>query len=228
MSEWWTYTLSDFLLFSPRTYYRLFELYNAEIWPAQLVTLALGVVILVLLWHGGARQGRLIAAGLAGSWLFVAWAFHFNRYATINWAAIYVAAGFAIEALLLLAVVIRGTIHFDRKSRAGLGIVLVALLAQPLIGPTLGRPWAQIELFGAAPDPTATVTLAVLLFVRGRFYWLLAAIPAMWCVLSGATLWTMDAPDALVTPTLALVTFLLRLMHRRAEREPISRTAWRP
>ena len=33
MSEWWTYRPSDFLLFAPRTYYRLFELYNAEIWP---------------------------------------------------------------------------------------------------------------------------------------------------------------------------------------------------
>ena len=35
MSEWWTYSLSDFLLFSPRTYYRLFELYNLAIWPTQ-------------------------------------------------------------------------------------------------------------------------------------------------------------------------------------------------
>jgi hypothetical protein len=31
MSEWWTYSLWDFLLFSPRTYYRLFELYNLAI-----------------------------------------------------------------------------------------------------------------------------------------------------------------------------------------------------
>ena len=30
MSEWWTYRLSNFLLFSPRTYYRLFELYNSD------------------------------------------------------------------------------------------------------------------------------------------------------------------------------------------------------
>ena len=45
MAEWWTYTLSDFLLFSPRTYRRLFELYNADIWPAQLVALALGAAI---------------------------------------------------------------------------------------------------------------------------------------------------------------------------------------
>ena len=45
MSEWWTYTLSDFLLFSPRTYYRLFEIYNAAIWPAQIVALGLGLAM---------------------------------------------------------------------------------------------------------------------------------------------------------------------------------------
>ena len=39
MSEWWTYHLSDFLLFAPRTYYRLFELYNAAIWPGAEVQL---------------------------------------------------------------------------------------------------------------------------------------------------------------------------------------------
>jgi hypothetical protein len=43
MSEWWTYRPSDFLLFAPRTYYRLFELYNSEIWPLQIVALLAGV-----------------------------------------------------------------------------------------------------------------------------------------------------------------------------------------
>ena len=41
MSEWWTYTPADFLLFSPRVYYRLFELYNRSFWPVAIVTLAL-------------------------------------------------------------------------------------------------------------------------------------------------------------------------------------------
>ena len=43
MSEWWTYCLSDFLMFSPRTYHRLFELANADIWPLQIVAIAAGL-----------------------------------------------------------------------------------------------------------------------------------------------------------------------------------------
>ena len=49
MSEWWTYRLESFLLFSERVYWRLFELHNAAIWPAQVVALLLGAMILYLL-----------------------------------------------------------------------------------------------------------------------------------------------------------------------------------
>jgi hypothetical protein len=97
MSEWWTYSLSDLLLFSPRTYYRLFELYNAEIWPLQVAALLLGAVLL----RGPPWRGRAIAAALASCWLWVAWAYLLARYDTINWAARYFAAGFAVEAGLL-------------------------------------------------------------------------------------------------------------------------------
>ncbi len=50
MSEWWTYRPEDFLLFSPRVYWRMFELHNAALWPLHLVTFVagLGIVLLVL------------------------------------------------------------------------------------------------------------------------------------------------------------------------------------
>ena len=51
MSEWWTYSLRDLLLFSQRTYTRLFELHNQEWWPLPLFALALGAVLFVLAWN---------------------------------------------------------------------------------------------------------------------------------------------------------------------------------
>ena len=100
MSEWWTYTLSDFLLFSPRTYYRLLELYNLAIWPAQLAGVAIGFAIVALAAREATLRGARIVAGLlAACWLWIAWAFHYQRYAQINWAAPWFAAAFALQGL---------------------------------------------------------------------------------------------------------------------------------
>ena len=43
MSEWWSYRAEDFLLFSPRVYWRTFELHNAALWPLHFATLAAGL-----------------------------------------------------------------------------------------------------------------------------------------------------------------------------------------
>jgi Family of unknown function (DUF6064) len=222
MSEWWTYSLSDFLLFSPRTYYRLFELYNAAMWPLQILALALGVALLGLLLRDTAWRGRAIAAILAACWLWVAWAYLWQRYDTINWAASYFAVGFAIEALLLIWTgIVRDRLGFlsgaGPVGAAGLCIFLFALVGYPLIGPLNGRPWRQAEIFGLAPDPTAIATLGVLVAAH-RPRWSLLIIPLIWCAISAATLWTMQSPDAVVvtaTAALALVLGIWRSILRR-------------
>ena len=223
MSEWWTYTLSDFLMFSPRTYYRLFELHNAAIWPAQVATVLVGLAILWRLRRPEASRGRLIAALLSGCWLFVAGDFHLVGYAKINWAAVYFAAAFGLEAALLIWTgVVRGALPFERGSaasrRVGFWLFLFALLLEPSIGPLLGRSWRQVEVFGAAPDPTAVATLGVLALAAGRARWELLAVPAIWCGITGATLLAMKAPDFCVPPAagaLALWLAAVRTFRRR-------------
>jgi hypothetical protein len=81
-----------------------------------------------------------------------------------------------------------------------------ALLLHPLVAPSLGRSWQAAELFGVMPDPTAVATLGILLLASNRAHWTLQAIPVAWCVISGATLLTIDAPDALTAPLLAVAT----------------------
>jgi hypothetical protein len=206
MSEWWTYSLTDFLLFSPRTYYRLFELYNESLWPAQIAALVAAALIVLLLRQSSETAGRAIPAILALLWAWVAWAFHAERYATINWAAAYFAIAFVAQAaLLLLAALKRDALGFTANPLT-LSLFAFAVIGLPLVSAAL-RDWHQAEVFGLAPDPTAVATLAVLAAAQ-RPPWLLFVIPLLWCAVTGLTLTAMEAPDALVTPAAALLALL--------------------
>jgi len=213
MSEWWTYRPADLLMFSPETYYRLFELYNGDVWPAQILALGAGIAILVLMARGPRWRGRAVAALLAAAWLAVAWAYFLERYASINLAAPYLAWGFAAQAvLIIMSGVLLGRLAFnDPRSlaaKAGIALFLFALLVQPLIGPLIGREWSGVELFGLAPDPTVLATLGVLV-AADRVRWELFVLPVLWCAVTGATLWTMGSPEALLMPSAGLFTLIL-------------------
>ncbi len=210
MSEWWTYRLSDFLLFSPRVYYRLFELHNRALWPAQLLTIALGLAILFLLSRPGRARHRIVPALLGVLWIWVAWAFLWGRFASINWASAYAAPIFALQGLALLWFgTIRGVLSFaqrgDVRDLVGRVLFVGALAGYPLLAPVMGRLWFAAELFGIAPDPTAVGTLAVLALADGRIRWLLLLVPCLWCAVTGATLWTLGAEDFFVAPASALI-----------------------
>jgi uncharacterized protein DUF6064 len=196
MSEWWTYRLGSFLLFSPRTYHRLFELYNLAIWPAQLAGVAIGLAIVALLIGRHRHRDRFIGALLAACWLFVGWAFLYRRYAQINWAAPWFAAAFAFEALLLIGLgAVAGRVVFHPPQGRGFWIaaalIACCVVGWPLLAPLAGRPWSTAETFGVAPDPTAIGTLATLALVRGRIRWLLLIVPLLWCAVAAATQWAM-------------------------------------
>ena len=193
MPEWWTYTLSDFLLFSPRAYHRMIERYNAAVWPGQIVALGLAALIGWLLFRPGRRQGRIIFAILTLLWGWIAWAFLWRRYATINWAATWFAAAFAAEALLLgLIGVARGTASVKMKRNAsgtiGLALFISAGALYPLLSPLCGRGWHEAEVFCVMPDPTVIGTVGLLLLTEGAPRGWALPVPVLWCMISGATL----------------------------------------
>ena len=151
MSEWWSYRLSDFLLFSPRAYWRMFEVHNEALWPLHVPMLAAGLAAIALAVSRPRHHGRMIALLLGILWAFVAWNFFWQRYAAINWVAVYVAPVFALEALLLLV----GGGPFGRLSFVqygprrvvGFALVTFALAGYPLLAPLFGRPWEAAEIF---------------------------------------------------------------------------------
>jgi hypothetical protein len=220
--DWLTYRLSDFLLFSPRTYYRMFELYHDAVWPLHLVVLAIVVVTFVLLRRTDHWAGAVVAALIAVGWLWVGVAFHLQRYATINWAAKYFAGAFVLQAVLVVWFgIVRRRLTFagqtDEIGRLVPAAFVAALVIPPLAVLAQDRGWAQVDLAWLTPDATAITTLALLLGARPSAPKVLLVVPLAWCVVAAATLTALESPEAWV-PVAALIVSVLT-MHRLAQQK---------
>jgi hypothetical protein len=216
MSEWLTYSLSDMLMFSERVYYRMFALYNPEIWPVQLLAFEMGAVVLYLMLVPAGRswRDRGISLILGVLWGWVAWGFLWERFATINWPVAYIVPLFALQAIWFAVMgVIECRLIFAAGNRvvlfAGVTLFAAVLLLYPLIAPLIGRSWQSAEIFGLAPDPTALGTLALLAVADGWRRWALMVVPLLWCLISTVTLSTMGMPDYWIPAAGALAAFAL-------------------
>ncbi len=224
MSEWWTYRPGDFLMFAPRTYWRLFELHNQATWPAAWLLGLAGAAALLLLWRRPAAL-KLLTLGLALAWAGVGWLFLQERYAAVFWAMQWAAWAFLVQAALLLVLAASPA---TRPAPAGpcrsggLGLLAWAVLGQPLLAVLAGRTWMQAEIVGLAPDPTVIATLGVLLCtapVAGAWRWVWGAVWGVamaWCAVSAATLWTMGSPQGWVPAIAAFSAMALRMGWRPA------------
>ena len=196
MTEWWSYRPSDFLMFAPRTYWRLFELHNQAWWPAPWLLALTGLLGLLWLSRHSTLALRVGAVALGLLWAFVGWFFVHERYAPINWAMSWGAWVFLVQALGLAVLGIRRDLKPTPARAARLAGLLLcgwALLGQPLLAWVFARPWRQAEVFGLAPDPTVMATLGLLLGAAagaGATRWLLRGLWGLslaWCAVSAAS-----------------------------------------
>lgn len=211
-----SYSLSDLLLFSDRVYRRMFILHNETWWPLQAVTLASGLFVLWNIARPSRLGLRIACAALAAMWAFVAWAFFWERYATINWAAPYLTPAFALQAALLAALALRPLSVAAGQERISVARVLAtlvgatALAGYPLITGLGTGSWRGAEVVGLTPDPTALLTLALLSVTPGAIAGLGWIIPILWVVKTGLTLWTLEVAWALLAPLTGLTLLIVR------------------
>jgi hypothetical protein len=208
-----SYAPGDFLMFGPEVYWRLFELQNTALWPAPVIAALLGLLALPVLIRGHPLHIRgvlvLFALACLGAAQFLA-----ARYAPINWPVIYAAWGFGAQAALLAVLAVVGPVQ-GRAEAGGTGglagwmLLVHAAMLHPFTGIVFGRPLAQAEIAGIAPDPTAIACLGLVTLVRpGLAGLVLGLVPALWCVLSAATLLTLGEAQGWVPLGAALVWLL--------------------
>jgi hypothetical protein len=164
--------------------------YNRAIWPVQV---ALTLAALTAVWVAFRRApdaGRLVTAVLAVLWAWMAIAYHWAYFTTINKAA------WAFGALCLAGAaafawwgVRRKAVHVEAHpgAVAAFGWVLIAfaLLVYPAVGKLLGHDYPATPTFGL-PCPTTIFTIGMLMLMTPSTPRWLYIAPLLW-TLVGST-----------------------------------------
>lgn len=209
MEGWSSYALSDFLLFSSQTYFRQFALIFDAAMPLPPLLHGLAAASLWLSGSSTRGRSRIVMIGLAVLWASAGWLFHWRSYAAINWVAPWFAAGFALQAGILLWRGAATDIDRERRSSTGIslakGVALACVILYPLQAALFGRPWRESELIGVSPDATALFTAAMVVLLAPQWRWLLLVAPTVWLAVGLLTLGTMGAPEVWTLSALSLV-----------------------
>lgn len=172
--------------FTTEQFFGIFEKYNATVFPAQWIILALGILSLVLL-HGNLPSKSKIIGGVLGAiWIWTGLVYHISFFTGINKAAYAFGGLFVVEGVLILVDSLRSRLEFAvgsrSKDKAGYFFILFALFVYPVIGYLVEHSSGRLIMLGL-PCPSTIFTFGLLMLTSRRFSVLLLVIPTLWAVI---------------------------------------------
>ena len=218
--------------FTAAEFLDVFRDYNTSVWPAQIALIALAVACGVLLIRARAHDSRSIATVLGLLWCWMAVAYHFMFFASINRAAILFGFVFLCEAFLLFwygvrAERLRFAVTHDVYGVIGSVMIVFALVGYPVLGFALGRRYPASPTFGL-PCPTTIFTLGFLLLARAPVPRRLLVIPILWSLLGAMAATRLGVAEDYSLLVAGLVTIGLVLWRDRSmprTRQPATSSA---
>lgn len=209
------------LPFSPSRFFEVFTTYNHAVWPAQYLLLVGAVALVVMVVKAPHRAGRVVSAGLAILWAWMAIAYHLAFFWVINPAA-PVFAGVSLGAAAAFAWQggLRRGLEFgpgwSRPKVLGALVILFALAGYPFAGELAGHRYPAAPTFGL-PCPTTHFTFGILLMAKPPLSRWLIVGPLLWAIVGSTAAFALGVVEdlALVVVAIAGVWLLVRKDTRR-------------
>lgn len=176
--------------FDSAQFLEVFALYNAAVFPAQVVLLIAALIAVGLAARGDRASSKTAAAILGLLWLWMGVAYHWLFFSQINGAAVVFGAFFVLQSLIFIyAGVIGNDVSFRRPSGVtsmiGTTFLIYALIVYPLIGMAVGHSYPYSPTFGL-PCPTTIFTFGLLLRSARKVPLYVLAIPLVWSLLGAS------------------------------------------
>jgi hypothetical protein len=174
--------------FTVEQFFDVFESYNRAIWPAQIVTYILGIIIVFLVMLKDNDFGRIISGILATVWLWTGVCYHLLHFSLINSIAVIFGIFFVLQGLLFILIgTIQGKLSYQFIYKpfpiGGAVIIFYAMVAYYLLGVLWGHSYPRAPVFGVAPCPVTIFTLGLFLWSKKPVKWILLIIPISWSLI---------------------------------------------
>lgn len=179
MADIFSYSLNDFLLFSPEVYWRLIQshLNSLAWWPLAIEISSLMFLVISMKYC----KQVFVSLFLILIWLILAWFFYLEKYAEINTFSVFIGYACLLQVLMLL-LNICGSKKYDFSNNAHQhSLHLVALLlviSLPVMSYFLFDFW-QAGIVAVMPIPTFLLTMVLLVNYTRIWRFLLFIIPSL-------------------------------------------------
>lgn len=211
------------LPFSYEQFIDVFRAYNAAVFPLQLVSYLLAILLVWLAFKPGRRSDVIIHSSLAFLWLWMGFVYHLLFFAAINPAAYGFAALFIIQGLAFLNEGLRRhRVRFSYRNglagMAGAALVFFALIGYPLTGYLAGHRFPASPVF-SLPCPTAIFTFGLLLWCD-RLLLAIIIIPLLWSIIGFTAAMQLGMVEDIGLLAAGLITAAILLYRRMKYHSP--------
>jgi uncharacterized protein DUF6064 len=198
------------LPFTPQQFFAVFARYNEVVWPMQIVLNAAALLCIGLLFRPSVWASRTSYLILSLLWAWMAIAYHFAFFSSINPAAWVFGAIFLLGSIAFAWTgVARAGVSFrpvpGTRAIVGATLIAFALVLYPVIGYSVGHRYPSAPTFGL-PCPTTIFTLGLLLFsVKPVARWVFG-VPLLWAAVGSLAPFQLGATEDLGLLVAGIVT----------------------
>jgi len=173
--------------FTTEQFFSVFETYNSNVFPAQIIILLLGLFILYITLFSRFEKNTLIGSMLGLFWIWMGAVYHIIFFSSINPPAFVFGTLFILQGIFFLVeTLIRKKLVFSylRGTRGYLAVILIlfGLIVYPLISYFLGGAISKTISFGL-PCPTTIATFGFLMLASKKISKYLLIIPSLWAII---------------------------------------------
>lgn len=191
----------------------------------QVVLYAIAILILSLLFSGRAWASRQISKLLAAVWAWMAIAYHFTYFSSINAAAWVFGAAFLLGGFAFVwSGVVKDRLAFRPvagvRGIAGAALVVFALVIYPAIGYLLGHRYPAAPTFGL-PCPTTIFTLGLLLYAAHPVPRSVFVVPLLWAVVGSVAAFQLGVLEDLALLAAGLIVVVITVLSPAPNRRTI-------